>query len=112
LTDTPGASQAQRITRKAGPESLWKKILAWFHRGRRIEDRTTTDANPVERFIVTERAIFLAALDRNDPADRLFTPYGALIGTPEYLSPEQAELSGLDVDTRSDIDSLGVLLYE
>jgi eukaryotic-like serine/threonine-protein kinase len=42
----------------------------------------------------------------------LFTNFAQLIGTPPYMSPEQAQLSGLDVDTRSDIYALGVLLYE
>jgi formylglycine-generating enzyme required for sulfatase activity len=42
----------------------------------------------------------------------VFTERGQLIGTPEYMSPEQAEMTTLDVDTRTDIYSLGVLLYE
>jgi serine/threonine protein kinase len=42
----------------------------------------------------------------------LVTGFGAIVGTLEYMSPEQAEINQLDIDTRSDIYALGVLLYE
>jgi non-specific serine/threonine protein kinase/serine/threonine-protein kinase len=52
------------------------------------------------------------AIDQQLTERTLFTRYGAIVGTLEYMSPEQAENSAVDVDTRTDIYALGVLLYE
>ncbi len=70
---------------------------------------TLHDGTPVPKVIDFGIA---KALSQKLTEKTLFTGFGQMIGTPAYMSPEQAELSGLDVDTRSDIYSLGALLYE
>ncbi len=67
------------------------------------------DGKPVPKIIDFGIA---KAIDHRLAESTLFTEQGLLIGTPAYMSPEQAELSGLDIDTRTDIYSLGVMLYE
>jgi WD40 repeat protein/serine/threonine protein kinase len=71
---------------------------------------TMHDGVPVPKVI--DFGIAKATTDQRLTDKTLFTAYEQFIGTPAYMSPEQAEMSGLDIDTRSDIYSLGVLLYE
>jgi serine/threonine protein kinase len=71
---------------------------------------TLHDGMPVPKVI--DFGIAKATTDQPLTDKTLFTAYEHFIGTPAYMSPEQAEMSGLDIDTRSDIYSLGVLLYE
>jgi WD40 repeat protein/serine/threonine protein kinase len=70
---------------------------------------TLHDGKPVPKVIDFGVA---KALNQELTEKTLFTAYGHMIGTPQYMSPEQAEMSGLDVDTRSDIYALGAVLYE
>ena len=70
---------------------------------------TLHDGKPVPRVIDFGVS---KALHQRLTEKTLFTAFGQMIGTAQYMSPEQAEMSGLDVDTRSDVYSLGVLLYE
>ncbi|MEK7683793.1 MAG: serine/threonine-protein kinase, partial [Verrucomicrobiota bacterium] len=71
---------------------------------------TLHDGVPVPKVI--DFGIAKATTDQRLTDKTLFTALEQFIGTPAYMSPEQAEMSGLDIDTRSDIYSLGVLLYE
>src|SRR5215475_4419958 len=68
------------------------------------------DGKPVPKVI--DFGIAKATNNQRLTDKTLFTAFEQFIGTPAYMSPEQAELSGVDIDTRTDIYSLGVILYE
>jgi len=70
---------------------------------------TEIDGKPVPKIIDFGVA---KALGQRLTDHTLFTAFAQMVGTPAYMSPEQAALSGVDIDTRSDIYALGVLLYE
>ena len=70
---------------------------------------TLYDGKPVPKVIDFGIA---KATDQRLTERTMFTEFGSIVGTLEYMSPEQAEMSAMGVDTRSDIYSLGVLLYE
>ncbi|MCA9151551.1 MAG: serine/threonine protein kinase [Planctomycetales bacterium] len=70
---------------------------------------TLADGRPIVKVIDFGVA---KAINQQLTEKTLFTAFGQMVGTPRYMSPEQAEMSCLDVDTRSDVYSLGVLLYE
>ena len=70
---------------------------------------TLYDGKPVPKVIDFGVA---KAIEQRLTERTLFTQFGAMVGTLEYMSPEQAEMNAFGVDTRSDVYSLGVLLYE
>lgn len=71
---------------------------------------TLHDGTPVPKVI--DFGVAKATNQQRLTDKTLFTAFDQFIGTPAYMSPEQAEMSGLDIDTRTDVYSLGVLLYE
>ena len=70
---------------------------------------TMLDGEPIVKVIDFGVA---KAIDQNLTDKTIYTRFSAIIGTPRYMSPEQAQMSSVDVDTRTDIYGLGVLLYE
>src|SRR5438132_2841774 len=95
--------------RHAIPHAHQKRII---HRDIKPSNILVTlyDGVPVPKVI--DFGIAKATTNQRLTDKTIFTAFEQFIGTPAYMSPEQAEMSGLDIDTRTDIYSLGVLLYE
>jgi eukaryotic-like serine/threonine-protein kinase len=83
-----------------------------IHRDIKPSNILVTDQEGVPVPKVIDFGIAKATAGQTLTDKTVFTALEQFIGTPAYMSPEQAKLSGLDIDTRSDIYSLGVLLYE
>jgi hypothetical protein len=108
----------------AAAEAIRRILIDRARRKRRLKhggDRSRVDLKPSNVLVTLygSRAVpkvidfgVAKAIHQRLTERALYTRYAQMIGTPIYMSPEQAALSGLDVDTRSDLYSLGVLLYE
>ena len=83
-----------------------------IHRDIKPSNVLVTQQDNVAMPKVIDFGIAKATADQRLTDKTLFTAFEQFIGTPAYMSPEQAEMGVLDIDTRSDIYSLGVLLYE
>jgi serine/threonine protein kinase/WD40 repeat protein len=83
-----------------------------IHRDIKPSNVLVTEQDGVAVPKIIDFGIAKATTDQRLTDKTLFTAFEQFIGTPAYMSPEQAGLGGLDIDTRSDIYSLGVLLYE
>ncbi|MSU34360.1 MAG: hypothetical protein EXS36_04490 [Pedosphaera sp.] len=98
--------------RCAGDEALRREVESLLaHRDLKPSNVlvTVNDGVPVPKVIDFGIA---KATDQQLTDNTIFTRFAQFLGTPAYMSPEQAEFTNLDIDTRSDIYSLGVLLYE
>ncbi|MCI0533642.1 MAG: protein kinase [Verrucomicrobiales bacterium] len=83
-----------------------------IHRDLKPSNILVTQHDSVAVPKVIDFGIAKATTDQRLTDKTLFTAFEQFMGTPAYMSPEQAQMSGLDIDTRTDIYSLGVLLYE
>ena len=105
-----GVAERLELMRKVCEGVQHAHLKGIVHRDLKPSNVLVTDqgGQPVPKII--DFGLARGATDR-DGSD-MHTQRGALIGTPEYMSPEQASLEPLDIDTRSDVFSLGVLLFE